>query len=450
MLLVILMLASSALVLGVAVARRVAIRTMIPSLGYALLIALALAVAIAAANQVIVLHYLEQLADQTGVRREWAWGATWFIALAVSHFVGKIFSIHKAERLIGEIGLASIVAVFFFIKITGTAEELIGQCIAWDESGVRRYPSQQVDRISGLPCVLITPQNQAQLRPLLHRTGLGSPAAGPARISNGPFFVSRFGSDEPVPIAWYSRADDGRIELWDMFGVHPILGTRLQPITPTVAREWERQNIRPPDQRVEKDVAARTVARTAQERVTESARIPAQVRPCQQRYTDQLNCETVVFSHHSVYDRTAKKDHCIISDPVSALERVDLGGDQYRYIGKAGLTAQFFDLPVGQSIGNFTCGGKRAALNSTVDEFPRNIHVPQCNVGWSTTIVIPVGWHLTSGWGSGSITVSYMSRGEWKIARENNISEPVEAFRYCTPSAASAAIGTMPLLWRRL
>ncbi|MEZ4195290.1 MAG: hypothetical protein R3B53_02760 [Candidatus Paceibacterota bacterium] len=105
----------------------------------------------------------------------------------------------------------------------------------------------------------------------------------------------------------------------------------------------------------------RAVASEATRQATERARAEsvtdAKAGTCLRRYTEQKNCVTVVFGHNTKYDREGIAGHCIVSDPVSALTRTDLGGGQYRYVGKAGLTAQFFDLPVGQSIGTFKCGG---------------------------------------------------------------------------------------------
>jgi hypothetical protein len=128
---------------------------------------------------------------------------------------------------------------------------------------------------------------------------------------------------------------------------------------PLSAEEQKRRLTR---ERQEAEVAvvqaeAAAAARIAAERASEESLTTAKVGPCIARYTNQLNCQTVVFGQHTKYDRMAKKGYCIVSDPVDALKRTDLGGDQYRYQGKAGLTAQFFDLAAGQSTGTFKCGG---------------------------------------------------------------------------------------------
>lgn len=105
------------------------------------------------------------------------------------------------------------------------------------------------------------------------------------------------------------------------------------------------------------NAAAQTAARIAAEQAQEKSLKKVAEGACTRRYADQLNCVTVVFGPYTVYEREAKEDHCIVSDPVSALKRTHLGGHQYRFVGRTGLTAQFFDLPVGQSVGSFKCGG---------------------------------------------------------------------------------------------
>lgn len=104
------------------------------------------------------------------------------------------------------------------------------------------------------------------------------------------------------------------------------------------------------------EAAAEAAAQAERERL-EAIRTDAPAVPCQRRYTEQLNCVTVTFGYKTKYDRLSLKDHCIVADPTSALTRTDLGGGQYRWEGADGLVAQFFDLPLGSSIGSFTCGG---------------------------------------------------------------------------------------------
>ncbi|MES2749025.1 MAG: hypothetical protein V4606_01380 [Patescibacteria group bacterium] len=101
---------------------------------------------------------------------------------------------------------------------------------------------------------------------------------------------------------------------------------------------------------------ARVAAEEAAARALEESMRDARAVPCVRIYTEHLNCITVTFSHNTKYDRELIKGHCLVSDPVSALTRTSLGGYQYRYTGQSGLVAQFFDLPIGKTVGTFTCG----------------------------------------------------------------------------------------------
>lgn len=130
------------------------------------------------------------------------------------------------------------------------------------------------------------------------------------------------------------------------------------PLTPAeLAEEAERVRQAAALARIREVEAAKAAEaiRIATEREFEESRTLAQVSPCLRRYTDQKNCTTVVFGYHTFYQRRAEDGHCIVSDPAGAMIRTDLGGGQYRFVGPPGLAAQFFDLPIGASIGNFTC-----------------------------------------------------------------------------------------------
>ncbi len=101
-------------------------------------------------------------------------------------------------------------------------------------------------------------------------------------------------------------------------------------------------------EKMEADAKAQVRADNAAAREIEATRLSAKAVPCLRRYEKQLNCFTVKFGYNTVYERTALKDHCIIYDPVDAVQRVDVGGNQYQFIGPSGLTAQFFDVPIGK------------------------------------------------------------------------------------------------------
>lgn len=92
----------------------------------------------------------------------------------------------------------------------------------------------------------------------------------------------------------------------------------------------------------------------------------------------------------------------------------------------------------------------RRLAEAVTRDLPAHIAVPHCDRGMSQPVMLPVGWHLRSGWGGGVLRIEYLSSGQWKVAQVRNIQEPVEAFRYCTTSPHNAALGRMPLEWKRL
>lgn len=206
--------------------------------------AAALGLLVAVVHHFVLVYLLVGLAKDLRLPSELAWAAAFFVAILVSHLLGKCFSLNRKTRLTGQLGLASVFFVYVALGVIAAAGDEFTRegaslaCLAWDESGVRKYEFEQIDRKTGKPCVLVTPENEAELRPLLSRLG-GS--ALPERKSSGPLFTSRHGSDAAVAIAWYSRTEEGHIELWDMWGFHPITGERLRQVTPEIAKEWQRR-----------------------------------------------------------------------------------------------------------------------------------------------------------------------------------------------------------------
>jgi hypothetical protein len=214
----------------------------VKTLALVLLCAAAAAVLVAVVTQLYVRSRLEEVADTIGVRRELAWAATLFVSGALSYCLFKTFSWRSSSRLTGSLGLSSMVAAYFLVPYAFTHGHTFDRfgsslkCIAWDESGVRTYPRQQIDPLTGRPCILVTEENRDELAPFLGRAD-----ATPQPKEHGPFFTSRSYAEGPVPLGWYSRTEDGWIELWDLPGYHRETGQPLKLITPAIMRERERQ-----------------------------------------------------------------------------------------------------------------------------------------------------------------------------------------------------------------
>ena len=98
------------------------------------------------------------------------------------------------------------------------------------------------------------------------------------------------------------------------------------------------------------EAAATKAAEIATEKAQADSMTNADAVPCVRRYAKELNCITVTFGFNTKYDRESLKDHCIIYDPIDAIQRKDLKGNQNRFTGEAGLVGQFFDVPIGKWI----------------------------------------------------------------------------------------------------
>lgn len=245
-----------------------------------------LAAIVALANHFYVKSQLEGLADALGLRRELAWALTLFVSGALSYFVAKSLSWRSTDRRTGYLGVSALVALYFLIHYGGTygdhfdPEGNSRTCMAWDESGVRHYPSQQVDRPTGRPCILVTPENRDELAPLLDRRD-----ATPRPKTEGPYFTSRSYASGPVPLAWFSRAETGAIELWDAPGYHPETGVKLRLITPELMQERQRPLAMPwPPARPPGGDATTAGVRQQADAVTEAPRVKNSAQALRDRY----------------------------------------------------------------------------------------------------------------------------------------------------------------------
>ena len=81
------------------------------------------------------------------------------------------------------------------------------------------------------------------------------------------------------------------------------------------------------------------------------------VNACEGRFATLTDCKKVTFTGDSFYQRTAKKGQCIGYTPKSLVKMENDGSDTYFFTGRRnGAVVHFFDLAVGESFENFTCG----------------------------------------------------------------------------------------------
>ncbi|MGQ0799651.1 MAG: hypothetical protein ACT4NL_06025 [Pseudomarimonas sp.] len=179
---------------------------------------------------------LKKLADAWHVRHELALAFTLLASALIGILTSRMFSPNPKRRQVGVWGFASVMAVYFVLLWMGVKDNRIGHCVYFDEEGVRWYESQENDVRSGKPCVVLTQDNEARLRPILRKLQNGD---APRLLSGPPFFVNTING--PAAVAWVFRRSTGEIEVWDMPGSHPTFGKPLQEMTPEIAEEWNRQ-----------------------------------------------------------------------------------------------------------------------------------------------------------------------------------------------------------------
>ena len=166
-------------------------------------------------------------------------------ALVLTTFVVAVFfakllwSFSSQRRFIGIIGIFGLLIGHSLVLWYATRDK------PFDQRGnaVKCYVLTRDGQVSYGEHVGIDPATGRQCRPLTVEMWerLQKYAAGkrPQRVtaSNPVFFDPRSGE----PIIWYSKAQDGSIEIFDLMGFHPNTGEELLPATKEVAEQWKKQ-----------------------------------------------------------------------------------------------------------------------------------------------------------------------------------------------------------------
>ncbi len=111
----------------------------------------------------------------------------------------------------------------------GTAEK----CYVMTRTTIKTLNRIGIDPDTGLECRPLTPQIVEKLEE--YRSGHRATQI----TSNDPKF---FDAVTGEPVVWYSKNDQGEIELFDLMGFHPKTGEELTPITRQVAEDWKTQS----------------------------------------------------------------------------------------------------------------------------------------------------------------------------------------------------------------
>jgi uncharacterized protein (UPF0147 family)/signal transduction histidine kinase len=185
----------------------------------------------------IARSYTRELADAYDLSRGVTRVVLWVSFAAIVVFAGFTLSFSKQERRIGYAGLLSLIIGHSLLlgridanfRKNGTAEK----CYVMTRTSIKTLNRIGTDPDTGLECRPPTPQIVEKLEEYKngHR---------PVQIrSNDPKF---FDAVTGEPVIWYSKNDQGEIELFDLMGFHPKTGEELTPITRQAAEDWNTQN----------------------------------------------------------------------------------------------------------------------------------------------------------------------------------------------------------------
>jgi hypothetical protein len=185
----------------------------------------------------IARSYTQELADAYDLSRGVTRAVLWASFAAIVVLAGFTFSFSKQKRRVGYAGLLSLIVGHSLLvgridanfRKNGTAEK----CYVMTRTTIKTLNRTGIDPDTGLECRPLTPQIVEKLEE--YRSGHRATQIA----SNDPKF---FDAVTGEPVVWYSKNDQGEIELFDLMGFHPKTGEELTPITRQVAEDWKTQN----------------------------------------------------------------------------------------------------------------------------------------------------------------------------------------------------------------
>ncbi len=185
----------------------------------------------------IARSYTQELADAYDLNRGVTRGVLWASFAAIVVLAGFTFSFSKQKRRVGYAGLLSLIIGHSLLlgridanfRKNGTAEK----CYVMTRTTIKTLNRIGIDPDTGLECQPLTPQIVEKLEE--YRSGHRATQI----TSNDPKF---FDAVTGEPVVWYSKNDQGEIELFDLMGFHPKTGEELTPITRQVAEDWKTQS----------------------------------------------------------------------------------------------------------------------------------------------------------------------------------------------------------------
>ncbi len=187
--------------------------------------------------------YVEELAATLALNKHLATALVWAVFALTVFLFSCLISFSKRRRSLGLAGLLVLVIgqalVLYWADKPFDAKGVAQKCYVMTRDSIRFGERAGIDPNTGLECKPLTPE-------IAERVGRYAKGDRPKRLvasDNPVFFAPGTGS----PIVWYSREQNGFVEIFDLMGYHPQTGEELTPIAKDIVSVWNDQNRQAPE-----------------------------------------------------------------------------------------------------------------------------------------------------------------------------------------------------------
>jgi hypothetical protein len=192
--------------------------------------------------------YIDEVADVLDLNPHLANALVLLTFVIAVFFARYIWSFSRQRRLIGILGLSTLVIGHSLILWWGTRDITVDRrgnatkCYVLSRDGKVTYGEHPgIDPATGRECRPVKPEMVERLQK--YANGQRPQAI---TTSNPIFFDPRSGE----PIVWYYKSSDNAILIYDLMGFQPDTGEELLPITKEIVEQWKTQGTRCVPQRI--------------------------------------------------------------------------------------------------------------------------------------------------------------------------------------------------------
>lgn len=209
--------------------------------------------------------FVQNVSDALGISSMLAKAIATLLIVPVLLALGLLFSVSRQKRLAGQILLSVGVASYWFALWFATSDHWVtaegGQmkCYTLGPDGLHLFEKEQVDPRTGDKCRWIDRSDVPYIEAIDRKLRSGTPLKPITFRSMDEVKFFATGTNGAIPLVWYHRAGDNSYELYDAPGVHPVYGTPLTAVTPSVVGElikWIKREL----QRTQAEASAKKAA----------------------------------------------------------------------------------------------------------------------------------------------------------------------------------------------